>query len=66
MATLSERIEARIRAIPANNPGYISVVQSDLGQLLASDLLERIAMDAADEARKFWDEEASDPARNNR
>jgi len=48
--TLADRIEKRIREIPANNPGYISVVQETLGRILAPSLLRRIALEAAAEA----------------
>lgn len=48
--TLTERIENRIRAIPASNPGFISVGSRTLGDLLADDLLRTIAKEAAAEA----------------
>lgn len=53
MATLTDRIEARIRKIPASNPGYISVrTDGTLEDLLDDNLLRRIAEVAADEALK--------------
>lgn len=52
MASLADRIEKRIREIPAHNPGVISCMQENLGRLLARDLLRRIALEAADEAKK--------------
>lgn len=50
--TLADRIEKRIRAIPASNPGYVAVTRETLGDLLARDLLRKIALEAADEASK--------------
>jgi hypothetical protein len=48
--TLADRIERRIRNIPANNPGYISVCPENLGSILSNALLRKIAQEAADEA----------------
>lgn len=52
MASLADRIEKRIREIPAHNPGVISCVQENLGRVLSRDLLRRIAVEAADEAKQ--------------
>lgn len=48
--TLVDRIEKRIREIPASNPGYVSLVREDLGMVLSHDLLRKIAEEAAAEA----------------
>lgn len=52
MGTLADRIEARIRDIPASNPGYISVVRETLGAVLSRELLRKIAEEAAIVAEK--------------
>lgn len=46
--TLVDRIEDRIRAIPASNPGYIAFYPETLGHVLSRPLLRRIAEEAAE------------------
>lgn len=45
--TLADRIEARIREIPASNPGVISFAKPALHRVLDRDLIRRIAEEAA-------------------
>ena len=52
--TLAERIERRIRKIPAENSGYISACQSFLGRELSGELLKAIANEAAQEAQDYY------------
>lgn len=47
---LTDRIEKRIRAIPANNPAFITAAPATLGRLLDGDLIRKIASEAAIEA----------------
>lgn len=49
---LADRIERRIREIPANNPGVISFCHETIGSLLSHNLLRKIAEEAAAEATK--------------
>lgn len=56
---LTDRIEKRIRAIPANDPGYISAVPGTLGRILDGDLIRKIAEEAAIEAALTNMEEAA-------
>lgn len=48
--TLAERIEERIREMPACNPGYLAVVPETLGRVLHRELIRKIAEVAAAEA----------------
>jgi hypothetical protein len=48
--TLADRLEKRIREIPARNPGYISVVSETLSNVLSASLIRQIALEAAAEA----------------
>lgn len=51
MKSLADRIEARIRQIPARNPVYISMRQETIAETLDSRLIRKIAEAAAKEAR---------------
>jgi len=52
--SLADRIEVRIREIPASNPGYVSAFAGEtLGNVLSRDLLRKIAETAAKEAQAF-------------
>lgn len=53
---LADRIERRLRGIPASHGGYISVLPSDLGRVLSRELLSRIADEAAKEAQDYYHE----------
>jgi hypothetical protein len=48
--TLADRILKRISAIPARNPGYISMAPETLDDVISYDLLRLIAKEAAAEA----------------
>ena len=45
--TLADKIEKAIRAIPAQNPGYISSHSETLGRLLSPAIIREIARVAA-------------------
>ena len=49
---LADRIEKRIREIPASNPGVVSFTESVLRNVLSRDLIRRIAEEAAKEIEK--------------
>ena len=50
MDSLADRIEKRMREIPASNSSYISPIQENLGRVLSESLIRRIALEAAAEA----------------
>ena len=52
--TLADRIEKRIRRIPASNPAYISFVPKTLGNVLDAELLRFIALEAANVADEWY------------
>lgn len=49
--TLADKIADAIAAIPASNPGYISVRQETLGDLLSREVILKIAQVAAATAK---------------
>jgi hypothetical protein len=46
--TLADKIEERIKKLPAHNPAYISMCQQTLEDVLDENLLRHIALEAAD------------------
>lgn len=47
---LADRIERKIKNIPAHNPAYVSAVPLTLGKILDARVLRKIAEEAANEA----------------
>jgi len=52
MSQLVDRIRRRISAIPATNPGILSLYPDTLSDILSHSLLQKIAKEAAAAARE--------------